>query len=105
MDFTTGLAFAGLAFVFFYLSNSYKDNRIGLFEVFFNLGHIFVLASLVITSNIMPSFSLQFSEVIKTVFMLLIWIYFFVFITMFIKMWKNMINFYWRMRTLKGHLY
>lgn len=105
MDFSTGLAFSGLAFVFFYLSDSYKDSVIGLFEVFSNIGHIFALASLVILGNMLASVSIQFSGIILTVFSLMVWVYFMVFIMLFLRMWKNMIKFYWSMRTLKGHLY
>jgi hypothetical protein len=105
MEFASGLALSGIAITFFWLSNRYKDTKVGMFEVLFNLGHIFAIAALVVLSNTTSTISAQYSAIISVVFQVLIWVYFFVFIFMFLKMWRNLITFMWKTHTLRGYLY
>ena len=105
MEFASGLALSGIAITFFWLSNSYKKDKVGMFEILFNLGHIFAISALVVLANTTAVISVQYSTIISIMFQVMIWVYFFVFLFMFIKMWRNLITFMWKMRTLKGYLY
>ena len=105
MEIATGLALSGIAFTFFWVSNIYRSSKVGLFEVMINLGHIFALAALSIISSSIRSSSIQFSDIVVSGFSLLLWVYFFIFVFMFIKMWRNLITFVWRTRTFAGYIY
>ena len=105
MEIAAGLALAGIAVIFFWLSNRYKDDKVGMFELLFNLGHIFAIAALVVLANTLSTVSAQFSEIVATGFQVLIWVYIIIFLFMLMKMWRNLISFVWKTRTLKGYLY
>jgi hypothetical protein len=82
-----------LAFAFFYLSQQYRQiEKIGRFELFFNVGNVFLLSALYIIFSTLDFAANTASSGVYQIFQGFIWIYVLISLMMVFKLLRNTIE-------------